>query len=68
MLRPHHRLVTCVLWLCAAAGGQPAHSQEWSAPVRGSWLRDGEPRPGDVVLAEPGSRAGSSSATTHTPQ
>src|SRR5689334_15959861 len=36
---------------CCAA----AFAQEWSAPVRGSWVRaDGQRQPGDVVLANNG--------------
>lgn len=31
-----------------------ADAQEWTEPVRGSWVRDGGPRAADVVLAEPG--------------
>ncbi|HEX7008640.1 MAG TPA: glycosyl hydrolase 115 family protein [Phycisphaeraceae bacterium] len=29
-------------------------AQVWEGKVRGSWVRDGEPEPGDVVLVEPG--------------
>src|SRR5688572_21995850 len=32
----------------------PARAQAWDAPVRGAWVRDGDPRDGDVVLAEGG--------------
>jgi hypothetical protein len=34
-----------------------AFAQEWAGPVRGSWVRDGNPQPGDVVLARDGSGA-----------
>lgn len=30
------------------------HAQEWTGPVRGSWVRaDSTPQPGDIVLVEP---------------
>ncbi|HEV2294726.1 MAG TPA: glycosyl hydrolase 115 family protein [Tepidisphaeraceae bacterium] len=55
MLRSHHYWMSCVLGLFAlAAISHPARAQEWSGPVRGSWIRDGVAQPGDVVLAEPG--------------
>ncbi len=34
--------------------GPSAHAQEWTEPVRGSWVRDGDAQDGDVVLVEPG--------------
>ena len=38
--------------LCALALPIPAAAQEWSQPVRGSWVRsDGPSQPGDVILA-----------------
>ncbi len=33
-------------------GFPSACAQEWSAPVRGTWVRKGTPKPGDLVLAE----------------
>ena len=31
-----------------------AMAQEWEGPVRGSWVRDGEPEPEDVMLVDAG--------------
>jgi hypothetical protein len=38
--------------LCALVFPVVSHAQEWSAPVRGSWVRvDGRTQPGDVALS-----------------
>lgn len=54
MFRSRHCWINCALGLLILALSQPARTQEWSGPVRGSWVRDGAPQAGDLVLAEPG--------------
>ena len=42
---------TLALWLaCVALLSAPAHAQEWTQPVRGSWVRDGTRAAGDIAL------------------
>ena len=44
--------VTAILLCCAAVVPRAAAAQEWSQPVRGSWVRAGDrPQPGDMTLA-----------------
>lgn len=46
------RLLACALTVLAPL---PAHSQEWTGPVRGSWVRpEGQNQAGDVTLASNG--------------
>lgn len=45
-------LWTITLVLLGPAGA--AVGQQWDGPVRGSWLRDGQPQEGDVTLFQPG--------------
>jgi hypothetical protein len=47
-MHPKYRCA-CVL-LAIALTARPAPAQPWSGPVRGSWVRDGEPQAGDVDL------------------
>ncbi len=49
MLTPMKRFALVVSLLLSL----PAHAQEWSAPVRGSWIRE-RPLAGDITLADGG--------------
>ncbi|MGB7160808.1 MAG: glycosyl hydrolase 115 family protein, partial [Tepidisphaeraceae bacterium] len=47
-----HSIVVYVSFLaCALIVATPAPAQAWREPVRGSWVRDGDPQPGDVDLS-----------------
>ena len=49
-----HAMRTAVICLCLLSGN--AYAQQWSEPVRGSWVRaDGRAQDGDVTLAQNGS-------------
>jgi hypothetical protein len=47
-------LICFVIAAVMVLSASPARAQEWDDQVRGSWVRAGEPRDGDVVLIEPG--------------
>ncbi len=54
---PRFKLVPFVLLASVLICARFAAAQQWEGPVRGSWARDGEPQPGDVVLADGGGAA-----------
>jgi hypothetical protein len=56
MSHPNRSWPLVLVCLLAAIALVPsrAGAQEWKSQVRGSWVRDGDPQAGDVVLVEPG--------------
>ncbi len=54
--RPFSTVALLMFFVSAAlvSTSLPAWAQAWNAPVRGSWVRPGTPKAGDVVLASGG--------------
>ena len=54
-----NKLFIAGIWagICALACSTTGLAQEWTAPVRGSWVRTGAAQPGDVTLAGNGTRS-----------
>ena len=47
-------VLLCAVIALTTALPATARAQEWKGKVRGSWVREGQPKPDDVTLVEPG--------------